>query len=342
MSTPADPAGKPLLHVFLLTYNRAGTFRRTLEAIAASPLREHPLTVLDNCSPDGTPRVCEEFRTILPLMKVVRHPRNIGFGGNFLRAIELSRGEYTWILGDDDTLFPDRMPSLIELLQRDRPQACFIGGPRQEQWPAGLAVRPSEIMRRFGTFLTAQSFVAAVVFKDSVIASRELIDGYFGIRTNFPQLTIGRKLLVEDIPCAVLQPPVLRREDPEEKGKGYLGVMAGWSAFCRTLPPEWQRIAFYSIYVRTHPLGMIRELSRMIIWEKIEVGGDASYLVSQIGLNGGFAVRIWLIPCRLLCLLPAGVFNLARETYRKVKYGLLRRPLPPNYHAPLSSDENRR
>ena len=247
---PCPLMSAPLLHMFLLTYNREKSFRRTLGAIAASPLREHPLTVMDNCSTDGTPRVCEEFRALLPRMDVRRHARNIGFGANFLRSIELSQGEYTWVLCDDDTLYPERAAALLEVLEKHRPEACFVGGPRQEEWPAGLDVSPAEIQRATGTFLTGQCFVAAMVFKSALIGSRELIDAYFSIRTNFPQFVLGRKLLTGDIPCAVLRPPVLQREAPAEKGTGYLDVVDGWSAVCRTLPHALQRQAFYSVFVR--------------------------------------------------------------------------------------------
>lgn len=335
-------AGKCLLHVFLLTYNREKSFRRTLEAIAASPLKDYPLTVMDNCSTDGTPRVCDDFRALLPRMEVLRHPRNIGFGANFLRSIELSQGEYTWILCDDDTLFPDRVGALLDLLQNARPEACFIGGPRQDQWPSGLNVRPSEIHRKFRTFLTGQSFVAALVFKSSLIGSRDLIDGYFGIRTNFPQLIIGRKLLTADIPCAVLHPPVLRRDDPAEKGKNQLDVVDGWSSFCRTLPPALRRDAFYSTFVRPSMPGMLRELLRMIVWAKIDRAPDPDYHIVRIGVNAGFSVRMVLLICRLACLVPGRVYHLAREGYRKVKYGWLRRPLPPTYHLPVVEDELQR
>lgn len=331
-----------MLHVFLVTYNREATFRRTLEAIAASSLKDYPLTVMDNCSTDGTSRVCEEFVPRLPRMEVRRHPSNIGFGANFLRSLELSHGEYTWVLCDDDTLFSDRVGALLDLLRDSRPEACFVGGPRQEEWPCGLNVLPSDLQRRFRTFLTAQSFVPAVVFKSSLIGSRELIEGYFGIRTNFPQMLIGRKLLTQNIPCAVLQPPVLRREDPVEKGTAYLNVVDGWSEFCRSLPPALRKDAFYSLFVRPQLFGMVRELLRMIVWAKIDGGSAPSYHLVRIGLNMGFPVRGALLICRLACLIPRGGYHLARETYRTVKYNWLGRPLPPNYHAPVAQDELRR
>jgi len=338
----SEAEGKSLLHVFLLTYNREKALRRTLEAVAASPLKEHRLTVMDNCSTDGTGGVCEAFRPLLPCMEVRRHERNIGFGANLLRSLESSQGEYTWILCDDDTLYPERVGTLLELLRQARPEACFVGGPRQEEWSAGLGVLPSEIQRKHGTFFTGQSFVPALVFKSSLITSLELVDGYFGIRTNFPQLVIGRKLLARDIPCAVLRPPVLQREAAEEKGLNPLDVVDGWSEFCRTLPANVRRKAFYSIFGRPDMVGMVKEVLRMIVWAKIDRGNDPSYHLHRIGLNTGWSVRVVLGVCRIACLVPRAVYDLARESYRKVKYGWMGRPLPPTFHAPIGQDELRR
>jgi glycosyltransferase involved in cell wall biosynthesis len=340
--TPPDSTGAPLLHIFLLTYNREQSLRRTLQAIASCALRDHPLTVMDNCSPDGTPAVCEEFRTLLPLMEVRRHARNIGFGANFLRSLELSRGEYTWVLCDDDTLFTEQAAPLLELLRTHRPQACFVGGPRQDEWPAGVAVSPAEIQRTLGTFLTGQSFVPAVVFKSALIGSFELVEGYFGIRTNYPQLVLGRKLLAGDIPCAVLRPPLLRRDDPAEKSSNPMAGVDGWSSFCHSLPVAERRRAFYSIFVNPSLLGMVKETMRMVLWGRIDGTTDPAYHIARISTNAPWEARIALLFCRLACLVPGSVYNGAREAYRKVKYGWLGRPLPSTYHVPVVHDELRR
>lgn len=337
-----EPSGKPLLHVFLLTYNREKTLRRTLEAIVASALKDYPLTVMDNCSTDGTPQVCAEFLPRLPLLEVRRHERNIGFGPNYYRSIESSRGEYTWILCDDDTLFPDRMAGLIDLIDTARPQACFIGGPRQEEWPSGQGISPAEIQRRFRTFLTAQSFVPALVFKTALVGSAEFVDGYFAISTKFPQCVIGRKLLVEDIPCAVLHPPLLQREAPAEVGLNPIEVVDGWSEICRALPPALRKEAFYSIFGRPDAIGMINEVLHMIIRMKIDGRVDPDHHLIRAGLNAGWEPRILLSLCRLACVIPGGLYHLARETYRKVKYGWLGKPLPPTYYTRVEDDNLRR
>jgi len=333
---------KPLLHIFLLTYNREKSFRRTLQSIAASLLKDHLLTVMDNCSTDGTPQVCDEFRRLLPRMDVFRHTRNVGFGANYLRSIELSQGEYTWIICDDDTFFLEHAGALIDILQNACPEACFVGGPRQEAWPAGLNISPMDIQRRLRSFLTGQSFVPATVFKTSLLGSRDMYDAYFGIRTHFPQLVIGRKLLLQDIPCAVLRPPLLQRDDPAEKVTGYLDVVDGWSTFCHSLPSALRNDAFFSTFGRPDVSGMISELLRLIVWAKTEGGGDPGYHIARIGLNAGYPVRAALLICRLACLLPCSFYTCARDSYRKVKYGWLHRPLPANYHAPVTEDKLRR
>src|SRR5690349_20144371 len=90
------------LELFVVTYNRAGALRRTLEALLVSPFSGCAITVLDNASVDETPAVCEEFAGRFARLRTVRHARNVGFGANYLRAIELARAPYTWILADDD------------------------------------------------------------------------------------------------------------------------------------------------------------------------------------------------------------------------------------------------
>jgi glycosyltransferase involved in cell wall biosynthesis len=342
MIPESEGAKKPLLNVFLLTYNREKSLRRTLEAIELSPLRNHPLTVMDNCTTDGTPQVCEEFLSRLPLMTLVRHPRNIGFGANYLRSIELSKATYTWIICDDDTLFPERMQSMIDLLENSRPRAVFVGCPRQEQWPSGTGLSPREINRQFKNFLTAQSFVPGLLYETALIGSFEIQEGFFNINSYYPQLMIGTKLLVEDIPIAVLDPPVLRREDPAEKTRSHMKVLDGWSAICRTLPPELRDEAFYSTFLQPDKIGMIKEVLRLIVWAKIDGAGDIDFHLCRIRLNIGPSTRVPILVCRMAALLPPGFFNAIRETYRKIKYGLLRRPLPASFNAPLDTDILRR
>jgi hypothetical protein len=287
--------------------------------------------------------VCQSFRSKFPSYEVIRHARNIGFGANYLRALELSRGLYTGVVCDDDALLLSNAESFLSLLNKAEYDFFSVGGPRQEEWPKGIRLSPSFIQTRYGTFLTNQSFVPSLVIRTALLNSKLFLDGYFSIATNFPQLTLGKHLLSKDIPFWVPEYPLVRREVPAEKSQIYLDVIAGWAVVCRGLPRQDQRIqAFYSIFTQPHAFGMIREIIRMIIWCKLDTGGNSTQDISRIlrNVDGIIKPPLWL--CWGATLIPAGLYRATRSIYRKAKYGWLRQPLPPTFHTPVSSDELRR
>lgn len=94
------------LQLFIVTYNRKSELQNTLEKIfsISSPLRRCMLTVLDNCSTDGTTELLMEYCKIYNI-RIIRHPSNIGGNANIALAFmeaQKSNKEYTWILCDDD------------------------------------------------------------------------------------------------------------------------------------------------------------------------------------------------------------------------------------------------
>ena len=80
----------------------------------------------------------------------------------------------------------------------------------------------------------------------------------------------------------------------------------------------------------------------MVVWVKIDGGPDPAYQIARISTNVSWKARTALWVCRLACLVPGAVYNAAREAYRTVKYGWLRRPLPATYHVPVVQDNLRR
>ena len=92
------------LQVVLITYNRRRALGHTLERIFAddSPLRRCQVTVLDNCSTDGTGELLAEAAARHPNLAVVTHRRNIGGNANIVRAFESAAKKYIWVLCDDD------------------------------------------------------------------------------------------------------------------------------------------------------------------------------------------------------------------------------------------------
>ena len=100
------------------TYNRARHLANLLHsAIAAARAADADveICVSDNHSTDDTPRVVREAQQRFPV-KYRRNERNLGIAGNFLAVVDIAEGEFAWLLGDDDLLFPDSAARICRLI----------------------------------------------------------------------------------------------------------------------------------------------------------------------------------------------------------------------------------
>ena len=103
------PPDRPLLSVCITTYNRAGWLRHSLARLlelAASYPDEIEVVVCDNASSDETPAVVAALHATHPSLCAHRNPANVGMLGNLGATALHARGEYVWLLGDDDILVP--------------------------------------------------------------------------------------------------------------------------------------------------------------------------------------------------------------------------------------------
>jgi glycosyltransferase involved in cell wall biosynthesis len=74
------------------------------------------LVISDNASEDTTAEVIAGFQARGLPCRYVRNEVNKGSDANFLQCLNLARGQYAWVLGDDDLLMPNTIASLLSLL----------------------------------------------------------------------------------------------------------------------------------------------------------------------------------------------------------------------------------
>lgn len=121
MSQEAQAADGPLLSICIPTYNRADwlelSFKSLLPQIArCDGLAE--LVISDNASDDRTPEVARAAQSLAPV-RYHRNEANIGFMRNMhLLADELARGQFVWLLGDDDIVCEDGVARVLSALQQ--------------------------------------------------------------------------------------------------------------------------------------------------------------------------------------------------------------------------------
>jgi len=96
------------LSIAIPTYNGAKYIRDALDSIISQidDLQEKiEIVVSDNGSTDRTPQIIREYCSKYPnLISYYRNDKNFGFDRNVDLAVKRSKGEYVWLLSDDDTL----------------------------------------------------------------------------------------------------------------------------------------------------------------------------------------------------------------------------------------------
>jgi glycosyltransferase involved in cell wall biosynthesis len=98
------------LHVMIPAYGESPYLRQTLESLIKNLPMQIPITVIeDPSSGSNIQDVVKEFSRV----QYVINSERLGIGGNFNKAIELSTGVFTQILGSDDILLNNPLNAFI-------------------------------------------------------------------------------------------------------------------------------------------------------------------------------------------------------------------------------------
>ena len=118
---------RPLLSVCISTYNRAEWLAASLknwEALYPNSLPEVEFLVCDNTSTDHTPEVIKPYLNRSDF-SYYRNNHNVGMLGNLRQTAHYAKGQYIWILGDDDLLMPGSIEQVLDNLN-SHPQVSLI------------------------------------------------------------------------------------------------------------------------------------------------------------------------------------------------------------------------
>lgn len=112
-----------LLTIGLPTYNRASLLDKQLAWLAQAVKgfeQECEIIISDNCSTDETPHIIEKWKPAFEQidLRVNRNLENLGVLKNIAYCINHARSKFVWTISDDDTIFPETLPYIIETLTR--------------------------------------------------------------------------------------------------------------------------------------------------------------------------------------------------------------------------------
>ncbi len=92
----------PKVSFVIPCYKLAHYLGDCVNSILAQTYGDFEVLIMDDCSPDNTPEVAAEFND--PRVIYIRNEANLGHIRNYNKGIELSRGQYIWLISADDCL----------------------------------------------------------------------------------------------------------------------------------------------------------------------------------------------------------------------------------------------
>jgi glycosyltransferase involved in cell wall biosynthesis len=139
----------PLVSIALCTYNGERFLPQQLDSLLAQTHANLEIVASDDGSSDATPSLLERYARADRRIRVVANAENLGFAGNFARALSLCRGEYIAPCDQDDVWSPDKIAALLAVIGERALAYCDSTLVDEQGAPAGY--RMSQIVPMLST-----------------------------------------------------------------------------------------------------------------------------------------------------------------------------------------------
>ena len=93
---------RPKVSIIVPVYNVEQYLHRCVDSLINQSLSEIEIILVDDCSPDNSPHVCDELAGIDKRIKVIHKTKNEGLGMARNSGLEVARGEYVAFVDSDD------------------------------------------------------------------------------------------------------------------------------------------------------------------------------------------------------------------------------------------------
>ena len=115
------------LSICIPTYNRTRYLENCLNSIFIASKKSNlkiEVCISDNCSEENTLAVIKKYKEKITIF-FNQNNKNIGYGKNSLKSVFMARGEFVWMLGNDDLILPDTFNTFQNLIHKN-PEVDFF------------------------------------------------------------------------------------------------------------------------------------------------------------------------------------------------------------------------
>lgn len=116
-----------ILGICIPTYKRPDQLRACLQSIIRSgSVHNVPIFVSDDSTDDTNVRMIQELQAEYPHIIHDRNPENLGIDRNILKSVDICTCRYAWIIGEDDRMVPEAIPTVLGVIEKQEQDWPFI------------------------------------------------------------------------------------------------------------------------------------------------------------------------------------------------------------------------
>lgn len=117
----------PFISIVMPVYNVEKYIVKSIESVLAQTFTDFELLLVDDCSPDNSGKICDDFAEIDSRIKVVHLPVNGGVANARNTVMGSANGEYLCFLDSDDHFDNNMLQVLAESVKQNPAQAVVFG-----------------------------------------------------------------------------------------------------------------------------------------------------------------------------------------------------------------------
>ena len=93
---------RPFISVVMPVYNVEKHLKTAINSVLEQRFQDFELILVDDCSPDKCPSLCDEYALKYDKISVIHHEKNKGLSEARNTGLEVANGEYIWFMDSDD------------------------------------------------------------------------------------------------------------------------------------------------------------------------------------------------------------------------------------------------
>lgn len=124
----------PQISIIVPVHGVEGFLRETLESILAQELSSYEVIIINDCSPDGSQRIIDEFATKHKEFRGIQLTENIGLGRARNLGFKEAKGKYVTCIDSDDAYEPNVLGKAIQLADDEACDFVIMNHARTWWW----------------------------------------------------------------------------------------------------------------------------------------------------------------------------------------------------------------